>query len=293
LLESLFEVVRAHDTMGSVMLAAGALGLPLGMVAAVLNRRRAGFFVGIAALLAAITASGLGAAHVVLERSRVDRETKNLTGETARERARLEGYTKAKGSARAGLVLGAAPLFGGLAGVLAPLMRRRRPRPQSMRMPRSLRSHARHELNSRTGVSSLSTSTLAILSYGACSLAWGIPLPGPAIPLNSPAWAAREAIDVMRSGQTYEGCDALEQACAVRCDPQLVPDLGGAVSECFDLRIGAAEEANRATALDELSETSLPLTAEQRARLREEVDRETRAEPLRGARGLDGPASRE
>src|SRR5438105_4352564 len=83
------------------------------------------------------------------------------------------------------------------------------------------------------------------------------------------AWDARDAIDVMRSGRTYDGCSALETACEKACDPRLVPDLGGAVSECFELRIGAAEESEEGAGLDALARTALPLTAEERARLRE------------------------
>ena len=258
--------------LGSAMLVVAISGTLLGVVAAILNRRRAGFLLGIAALLCATAVSGLGTVGMLVGRMEVDVSARKAETETGRQELRRSGYEETKRWAEVGVVLGTAPLFGGLAGVLPPFLRRRRPRPQSMRLPRSIRSHTRQELNSKTGAASVATMVLSIASFVACASALAFPLPGPNLPSGSPAWAAREAIDVMKLGRTREGCVALETACRRECSAADVPELGSAVSECFEMRLGEAEESPDALAgLEALRDGALPLTEDERQRLRAEL----------------------
>ena len=252
---------------------AAAVGVPAALVAAIRNRSKLGFFVGVVALVGATVASGLGAVGVVIERDTVDVRLADAKTETERLRERRLGYEEAKRWARAGLILGVAPLFGGLAGVLAPVMRRRRPRPMSVRLPRSLRSQARQEFTTKTGTTSLTTSALALLAFGACAIAWALPLPGPNIPPDSPAWDARAAIEEMKTGNAHDACARLEDVCTRACDGALVPYLASAASECFELRLEEAEEApDRSARLDALSRTALPINSDDRRRVRQEID---------------------
>ncbi len=272
-MESLLRSFLLGGPLGNAMVIAAAIGAPAALVAAILNRRKAGFVVGVVALVAATTSAGIGALGVALERVADDAKLVDLPTETARLRARREGYADAKRWARAGLALGVVPLFGGLAGVLAPVMRRRKPRPQSIRMPRSFRSQARAEFTTKTGTTSLTASALAVLAFAACAVVWALPLPPPNLPLDAPEWDAREAIDEMKLGPGSEACNRLEAACARHCDPENVPYIGGAVAECFELRLEAAEESpDRAALLEELARSPLPLGNADRQRLRRDVD---------------------
>ncbi|MFO0614538.1 MAG: hypothetical protein U0414_18275 [Polyangiaceae bacterium] len=254
----------------------GGLGVVGAILAIALNRRRLGAALGMAALVLAVACATLGALSVVVERGRADRAAQAGPTEVAKQRARRAGYERARGGAELGLVASAPALFGGLFGVLAPMLRRRKPRPMSMRMPRSIRSQAKHEWTTPTGLVTLSASGFAVLAVAACAAVWTIPLPGPALAAKDPAWDAREAIEIMGSGAFDEGCTRLATACLTGCEERKVPDLVAAATECAENRLDAALEHPTPEAIERVERFAngpTPIGEAERQRIRDELDR--------------------
>lgn len=265
-----------------VLLVLGAAGLLVGAAALFANKHRLGLAIGIGALAIAVGCASLGALSVVVERGRVDDAVAlsapsdgRAPTESAKLRARRIGYERARAAAQLGLLFSAVPLFGGLFAVLAPMVRRRTPRPMSMRMPRSIRSQARYEWHASTGgLAGLSVSAFALLAVGACAVVWTLPLPGPPIAAKDPAWDAREAIDVIRTGAFDDGCTRLASACSTTCDEKKVPDLAAAATECAEIWLAAGREDPTGATLDRLesfARSSAPLGEAERQRIKDEL----------------------
>lgn len=285
-MEAWFDAFRSGGDVAAlpfvwVLVALGALGLVGCIAALVANKHRLGLAIGVGALALAIACASLGGLSVVIERGRVDDAVARMEAtadgrartESARLRARRAGYERARAAAQLGLLSATAPLFGGLFGVLAPMIRRRTPRPMSMRMPRSIRSQAKYEWNTTNGgVLGLSVSAFALLAVGACAVVWTLPLPGPAIASKDPAWDAREAIDVMRDGAFDVGCARLADACRAACDEEKVPDLAGAATECAEIWLEAGrEDPATLERLEAFARSSAPLGDAERQRIKTEV----------------------
>jgi hypothetical protein len=258
-----------------IIVVLGIAGVVAAIAALALNRHRLGVMVGMTALALAIGCASLGALSVVIERGVVDRSGQGDAMESTKLRARRAGYERARAGAQLGLIASGAPLFGGLFGVLAPMFRRRKPRPMSTRMPRSIRSQAKHEWTTSAGLVSLSASGFAVLAVAACAVVWTLPLPGPALDAKDPAWDAREAIDVMRSGAFDEGCTRLAIACTVGCEEAKIPDLAGAATECAELRLEAVLEDPSPATIDRLERFArgAPIGEAERQRIKDELDR--------------------
>jgi hypothetical protein len=278
--------------------ALGVLGAIAGVVSLVAVRHRFGYTIAIASLAAATTCAGLGGLAVVVERGRVDasiastaQRTGSIPTETQKLRAKRAGYDRARRSAQLGLIVCALPLFGGLFGVLAPMARRRRPRPMSMRMPRSMRSQVKFEWTTSMGVASLTSSALSLLAVGACTVAWTIPLPGPNLDANDKAWDARQGIDEIEASRLDEGCSKLTEACAITCDERKIPNVASATELCVSLRLDAVVDEGSIEArdrLDRLTESALPISDADRERVRTELA----AQPS-SSREAPPPAQRE
>lgn len=285
-MESWFDAFRAGGNLAAlpfawVLLALGASGLVACVAALVANKHRFGLAIGVGALALTIACASLGGLSVVIERGRVDDAVARMdatadgraTTEAAKLRVRRAGYERARATAQLGLLFAGAPLFGGLYAVLAPMVRRRTPRPVSMRMPRSIRSQAKHEWRTTNGgVLGLSVSAFALLAVGACAVVWTLPLPGPAIASKDPAWDAREAIDVIRAGGFDVGCKRLADACTAICDEKKVPDLAAAATECAELWLEASrEDPATLDRLEAFARSSAPLGESERQRIKAEV----------------------
>lgn len=277
--------------VGWALFAIGVAGAVVGAAALVLVRHRAGLALGMIALTLAIASASLGALSVITTRARVDDDiaasATDAAGkprtETWKQRTKRAGYESAKRGAQLGLIFAGAPLFAGLYAVLAPMVRRRAPRPMSVRMPRSIRSQAKHEWStSRGSAAGLGLSGFAVLAVATGAVVWTLPIPGPAVAASDDAWDAREAIEIMRAGSLADGCEKLIESCRWRCSEDKVPDLVGASNECVHLRLDAFVEQRDVPTLSRLHEikrSALPFGDVERAEVEKELDRVRNMEP--------------
>lgn len=276
--------------LGWLVVTVGVVGALVGVAALVTHRGRAGFALGMVALTMAIASASIGSLAVILARARTDDRiaTAEPTDaaaptETWKQRTRRAGYERARRGAALGLLFAGPSLFAGLYGVLAPMVRRRKPRPMSMRMPRSLRSQAKHEWSSSVGsAAGLAAGGLALLSVGTATVVWTLPLPGPALAQSDRRWEAFEALERMRAGAFDAGCTELVQACDRVCRWTDDPELESAANECAHLRLDAfieRRDVETLTKLHALSTSGLPYGDLERVEIQRELDRVRHEEP--------------
>jgi hypothetical protein len=256
-------------------------GLVVGILALGLSSRRARQLLGIVALFVSAASSGLAIGGALSLKAKGRAAEALVSTQVTRQRVDRAVAIDARVPLRWGLGSALVPLLGGLTGALSSrhLRRLRRGKPASVRSMRD----PRVEEDRRW------------LAWGAALLASGgaigatalllAPLPPPNLPIDSPAWGALEALDLMKSGASAEACEALERAAKDGgADPSLVPEARAAATECFEMRLEVALQQapdDRVPLLRALIQSPMPYTEGQRRRASAELGSAGRSEPPR------------
>ncbi len=253
-------------------------GLALGVLALGLSTKRARYHLGLGALVVSTLLSVIAIGEALAIRSKGEAAIASTREASSVRTMRLRRAVSidARIPLRFGLGAALIPLLGGLTGALS-IRKRRIGKPASVR---SLRAPTASFGNlplalTISGVAGGASIATAVLLFA--------PMPGPPIPIDSPAWDALDAIDRLKSGVTRSACvDLAKAASRGGTDPKLCPEARSAASECFEARFEEAlssEPAHSIELLGELSTSPLPFSKDQRARLDIEL-RRVRAAPL-------------
>ncbi len=245
-------------------------GLVLGVLALGHSQRRVRQRLGIAALFVSATLGACAIGGALAVRAREKAAAAAMSTDVGAKRAARAVAIDARIPLRFGLGASLVPLIGGLTGALS-TRRLRRGKPLSTRSLRDPRvAEDRRVL--ALGAAALASGA----AIGSASLLLA-PLPGPQVPIDSPAWDALEAVELMKGGVTSRACDELEHAAAAGgADPTLVPDARSAASECFEVRFEqalASAPAESVSSLDALVRSPMPFTRGQRSRAEAELRR--------------------
>ncbi|MFO0550457.1 MAG: hypothetical protein U0271_18830 [Polyangiaceae bacterium] len=276
----MFETFKALGAPAFLVLILAVAGFSTAVLALVMSKHKRGLVAAIAAFM--LTAVGCTSAAILTMRSRIDTDrAAEKVDSREREAFSDAGYSRAAGYSKVAAPFGIlAFLVAAVAAVRGAAAEKRESevaekQPETVRMAHALpkASDLDRSGDSMASLGALVAGGLALFSLSVVLVPLLLKSGGSRLDPRDPANRLREAERLFADGKFEEGCAALEDGFEKQADPThaKVKNLDSLISECVELKLARAAEVpdeERAKLLSSLEKSKMPLTDEQRERVK-------------------------